>query len=307
MLVWPGRRTFRSAWNSLTHGSANMDVLIAMGTSASWISGPLSLFTALSSYAGVSAMIMAIHLTGRYIEASAKGRASQAIRKLLQLGAKTAHVLVDGQEYEVPIAQVQVGDVMVVRPGEKMPTDGVVVAGESAVDESMATGESMPVPKSVRATRSSARRSTRRACCRCEATRVGADTFLAQVIRMVEEAQGTKVPIQEFADRVTAVFVPVVIGIALLTLLAWLLLWRRPDGHAGSGAARAALGRPDSGAGHAGPRGHHLRAGDRLPLRAGPGHAHRADGGQRHGRRERHPDPQWRGDPDHARRQDGRL
>ena len=92
-------------------------------------------------------MIMAIHLTGRYIEASAKGRASQAIRKLLQLGAKTAHILVDGEEYEVPLSQVKVGDVMVVRPGTKIPTDGVVIAGQSAVDESMATGESMPVPK----------------------------------------------------------------------------------------------------------------------------------------------------------------
>ena len=220
VLVWPGRPTFRSAWSSVTHGSANMDVLIAMGTSASWISGPLSLVTPLASYAGVAAMIMAIHLTGRYIEASAKGRASQAIRKLLQLGAKTAHILVDGEEYEVPLAQVKVGDVMVVRPGDKVPTDGVVVAGESAVDESMATGESMPVPKTegdevIGAT------VNQTGLLQVRATRVGADTFLAQVVRMVEEAQGTKVPIQEFADRVTAVFVPVVIGIAAFTLGLW--------------------------------------------------------------------------------------
>ncbi len=145
VLIWPGAPTLRSAWNSLTHGSANMDVLIALGTSASWLSGPLSLVTSVSSYAAVAAMIMAIHLTGRYVEASAKGRASQAIRRLLELGAKTAHVLIDGQEYEVPIAQVRVGDLLVVRPGEKVPTDGRVVSGDSAVDESMATGESMPV------------------------------------------------------------------------------------------------------------------------------------------------------------------
>ena len=223
VLVWPGGSTFVSAWKSVTHGSANMDVLIAMGTSASWISGPLSLYVPLASYAGVAAMIMAIHLTGRYIEASAKGRASQSIRKLLQLGAKTARVLIDGAEFEVPVAQVKVGDLLVVRPGERVPTDGVVVEGDSDVDESMATGESMPVAKRpgdevIGAT------VNQTGLLRVEARRVGADTFLAQVVRMVEEAQGTQVPIQAFADRVTAVFVPVVIGIALLTALLWVLL-----------------------------------------------------------------------------------
>jgi Cu+-exporting ATPase len=222
VLVWPGYATFRSAWNSLTHGSANMDVLIAMGTTASWISGPLSFFTALSSYAGVAAMIMAIHLTGRYVEASAKGRASQAIRKLLQLGAKTARVLVDGQEYELPIAKIEAGDVLIVRPGEKVPTDGTVISGESAVDESMATGESMPVAKAegdevIGAT------VNQTGLLHVRATRVGSETFLAQVVRMVEEAQGTQVPIQAFADQVTSIFVPVVMGIAALTLLAWLV------------------------------------------------------------------------------------
>jgi Cu+-exporting ATPase len=175
-------------------------------------------------------MIMAFHLTGRYVEASAKGRASQAIRKLLELGAKTARILVDGPstssghgtEQEVPIDEVQPGDVMVIRPGEKIPTDGVVVEGESAVDESMATGESMPVNKHpgdevIGAT------VNQDGLLKVRATRVGKDTFLAQVVRMVEEAQGTKVPIQAFADRVTAVFVPIVIVVALLTFLAWFL------------------------------------------------------------------------------------
>ena len=223
VLAWPGRPTFRSAWNSLSHGHANMDVLIAMGTSASWISGPLSLLMSISSYAGVSAMIMAIHLTGRYIEASAKGRASQAIRKLIQLGAKTANVLIDGDEFQVPLAQVKVGDTMVVRPGDKIPTDGVVVSGESAIDESMATGESMPVPKAQGAEVIGAT-VNQTGLLHVEATRIGSDTFLAQVVRMVEEAQGTKVPIQEFADRVTGVFVPIVMGIALLTFVGWLVL-----------------------------------------------------------------------------------
>jgi len=222
VLVWPGAATYRSAWNSVTHGSANMDVLISLGTAASWISGPLSLFTPLSSYAGVAAMIMAIHLTGRYIEATAKGRASQAIRKLLELGAKTAHLLVDGEEYEVPISQVKVGDIMVVRPGERVPTDGRVVAGESAVDESMATGESMPVPKAMGDEVIGAT-VNQMGVLWVEATRVGAETFLAQVVRMVEEAQGSEVPIQEFADRVTGIFVPVVIAVAGLTFIGWLL------------------------------------------------------------------------------------
>ncbi len=222
VLFWVGRQTYRSAWSSVIHGSANMDVLISMGTGVSLLTGPAHFFTPVANYAGVAAMIMAFHLTGRYVEATAKGRASQAIRKLLELGAKTARVLVDGQEIEVPIEAVQVGDIMVVRPGEKIPTDGVVVEGESAVDESMATGESMPINKGpgdevIGAT------VNQEGLLKVEASKVGKDTFLSQVIKLVEECQGSKVPIQEFADRVTGVFVPIVIGVAALTLIAWLL------------------------------------------------------------------------------------
>ncbi|MGM0399825.1 MAG: heavy metal translocating P-type ATPase [Chloroflexota bacterium] len=221
VLAGPGRVTFRSAWRAVIHGSANMDTLIAMGTTASWVSGPVSFVAPLSSYAGVSAMIMAIHLTGRYIESRAKGRASQAIRKLLHLGAKTARVLVDGQEYEISVDQITVDDVMVVRPGEKIPTDGVVIEGQSAVDESIATGESMPVPKEagdevIGAT------INQTGLLHVKATRVGSATFLSQVIRLVEEAQGTKVPIQAFADRVTSIFVPAILVIAVFTLLLWI-------------------------------------------------------------------------------------
>ncbi len=222
VLFWAGRRTYVAAWSSTIHGAPNMDALIALGTGASFLTGITTFFVPIPTYAGVSAMIMAFHLTGRYVEASAKGRASQAIRKLLELGAKTARVLVNGVEREVPIEAVQVGDVMVVRPGEKLPTDGVVVAGESAVDESMATGESMPVNKHpgdevIGAT------VNQDGLLRIHATRVGQDTFLAQMVRLVEQAQGTKVPIQAFADRVTAVFVPVVVGVALFIFLAWFL------------------------------------------------------------------------------------
>ena len=223
VLFWVGRRTYRSGFTAVIHGYANMDTLIALGTGVSLLTGPASFLFPVANYAGVSAMIMAFHLTGRYVEETAKGRASQAIRKLLELGAKTARVLRDGHEVEVPIEEVLVGDVMVVRPGEKVPTDGVVLAGESAVDESMATGESMPVNKrpgdeAIGAT------INQEGLLKIEASRVGKDTFLAQVIKLVEEAQGSKVPIQEFADRVTSVFVPVVISIAVLTLLAWILV-----------------------------------------------------------------------------------
>ena len=222
VLFWVGRRTYVAAWRSSIHGAPNMDALIALGTGASFLTGVATFFAPIPTYAGVSAMIMAFHLTGRYVEASAKGRASQAIRKLLELGAKTARILSDGREREVPIDQVQAGDVMIIRPGEKIPTDGLVVEGESAVDESMATGESMPVTKRpgdevIGAT------VNQDGLLHVRATRVGKDTFLAQVVRLVEQAQGTKVPIQAFADRVTAVFVPVVLVVALLTFLAWFL------------------------------------------------------------------------------------
>jgi Cu+-exporting ATPase len=222
VLFWVGQRTYAAAWRSSIHGAPNMDALIAMGTGASFLTGIATFFAPIPTYAGVAAMIMAFHLTGRYVEASAKGRASQAIRKLLELGAKTARILVDGTEQEISIDEVQPGDVMIVRPGEKIPTDGIVVEGESAVDESMATGESMPVNKHpgdevIGAT------VNQDGLLKVQATRVGKDTFLAQVVRLVEQAQGTKVPIQAFADRVTAVFVPIVIGVALLTFLAWFL------------------------------------------------------------------------------------
>ncbi len=222
VLFWVGLRTYVAAYKSSIHGAPNMDALIAMGTGASFLTGIATFFAPIPTYAGVAAMIMAFHLIGRYVEASAKGRASQAIRKLLELEAKTARVLVDGVEREVDIEAVQVGDVMVVRPGEKILTDGVVSGGESAVDESMATGESMPINKRagdevIGAT------VNQDGLLKVRATRVGKDTFLAQVVRMVEQAQTTKVPIQAFADRVTAVFVPIVIGVAIFTFLAWLL------------------------------------------------------------------------------------
>jgi Cu+-exporting ATPase len=223
VLFWAGLPTLRSAVKAITHKTANMDVLIMMGTTIAFLTGPPVFFTSILNYAGVSAMIMSFHLTGRYFEAKAKGKASQAIRRLLKLEAKTARILVDSEEREVPIQEVKVGDIMIVRPGEKIPTDGVVIEGESAVDESMATGESMPVQKKpgdevIGAT------VNQEGLLKVKATRVGKDTFLAQVIKMVEECQGTKVPIQEFADKVTGYFVPAVLLIALTTFILWLII-----------------------------------------------------------------------------------
>lgn len=222
VLFYPGWSTYRSAVKAISHRSANMDVLIMLGTLASFLTGPSSFVAPIANYAGVSAMIMSFHLTGRYIEAKAKGSASQAIRKLLELEAKTATILREGKEVEVSMDEVLVGDVMIVRPGAKIPTDGLVIEGESGVDESMATGESMPIQKKSGDTVIGATLN-QRGLLKIRATKIGKDTFLSQVIKMVEEAQGSKVPIQEFADRVTSYFVPVVLLIAVGTMALWLL------------------------------------------------------------------------------------
>ncbi|NIT41157.1 MAG: heavy metal translocating P-type ATPase, partial [Gammaproteobacteria bacterium] len=131
VLFWVGWPTYRGAWAAVTHRHANMDTLIALGTGVALLTGPASFFIPVANYAGVAAMIMAFHLTGRYVEESAKGRASQAIRKLLELGAKTAFIERDGIEIEVPIEEVQISDIMIIRPGDKIPTDGIIISGES--------------------------------------------------------------------------------------------------------------------------------------------------------------------------------
>jgi P-type Cu+ transporter len=214
-----GKDTMISAFKSIFQGSANMDVLIMMGTLAAYVTGIAIFFLPVANYAGISAMIMTFHLTGRYIETKAKGKASQAIKKLLQLGAKTANVEGKG---DIPVSEVEMGDIMIVKPGEKIPTDGIVTFGDSSIDESMATGESIPVKKKkgdevIGAT------INQKGMLKVKATKIGKDTFLSQVIKMVEEAQGTKVPIQVFADKVTAVFVPVVLVLALLTFVLWII------------------------------------------------------------------------------------
>ncbi len=221
VIFWAGWSTIRSAINSTLHKTTNMDVLIMMGTTISFLTGIPVFFMPFLSYAGVGGMIMSFHLTGRYVEAQAKGSASQAIKRLLTLEAKSARVLVDGEEKEVPIQELKVGDTMIIRPGEKVPTDGEVIEGDSSIDESMATGESMPVQKKI-GDKVIGATVNQEGLLRVKAARIGKDTFLAQVIKMVEECQGTKVPIQEFADKIIAFFVPAVLLIALSSFILWM-------------------------------------------------------------------------------------
>ena len=222
VVFWAGHQTNKSAIKGLMNLNPNMDALIFLGTFSSYAISIFSFFVNIPNFAECAAMIMAFNLIGRYLETKARGRASQAIKKLLKLEAKSARILVDGREVEVPIAKVAVGDLMVVRPGEKIPTDGIVVSGSSSVDESMATGESMPVSKkegdgAIGAT------INQQGLLTVKATKVGKDTFLSHVIRMVEECQGTKVPIQVLADKITYYFVPTIIGLSVVTFIAWLI------------------------------------------------------------------------------------
>lgn len=218
-----GRQYYIGAYKALRNGSANMDVLIAMGSTVAYLySVVLTIFGAPSEevYFETAAVIITLIRLGKFLEARAKGRTSEAIKKLMSLRAKTARVLRDGEERDVPIEDVLVGDTILVRPGEKVPVDGVIIDGRTTVDESMLTGESLPSEKGPGDPVTGATLN-RQGFFRFEATRVGKQTALAQIIRLVEEAQGSKAPIQELADRVSAVFVPIVVAIAALTFLAW--------------------------------------------------------------------------------------
>ncbi len=222
-IFYAGLPTLTTGFKALTKRVANMDTLIALGTTVAFITGPVALLfpTVIDNYAGVGAMIMAFHLTGRFIEARARGKASQAIKRLLELGAKTARIVAAGVETEVGVEHLNINDVMVIRPGEKIPTDGEIITGDSSIDESMATGESLPVSKRTGDAVIGATLN-QDGLLHVKVTKVGENTFLSQVIKLVEAAQGSKIPIQEFADRVTGVFVPVIIMLAVITATFWL-------------------------------------------------------------------------------------
>jgi Cu+-exporting ATPase len=217
-----GWQYYVGAYKSLRNKSANMDVLIVMGSSAAYFYSVVVTLGLLPGhvYFETSAVIITLIKLGKYLEARAKGRTSEAIKKLMGLQAKTAHVIRNGDELEISTDDVKIGDIVLVRPGEKIPVDGVVIEGFSAVDESMLTGESMPVEKRsgdvvIGATLN------KLGFFKFEATKVGKETALSQIIHLVEEAQGSKAPIQKMADKVSEIFVPIVIGIAVLTFLIW--------------------------------------------------------------------------------------
>ena len=224
---WAGWRFYKGAWGAIKHGQANMNTLVVVGTSAAYLYSLVAtvapqLFAGgrADVYFDTSALIITLILLGRLLEARAKGRTNEAIKKLAGLRAKTARALRGEEEVDIPIEDVVVGDVIVVRPGEKVPVDGRVVGGESAVDEAMISGEPIPVGKGVGDEVIGAT-INKSGSFRMEATKVGKDTALAQIIRMVEEAQDIKAPIQRLADKVSGVFVPIVVVIATITFLVW--------------------------------------------------------------------------------------
>lgn len=224
-----GFRFYKHAYYALRSRSANMDVLISMGTSAAYFFSLYNVFfeevqkgMMKNLYFEAAAVIITLILLGKYLEAVAKGKTSDAIKKLMGLQAKTARVIRNGTEEDIPIEEVMLGDIVVVRPGEKLPVDGKIIEGSSSIDESMLTGESIPVEKKagdyvIGATINKV------GTFRFEATKIGKDTALSQIIKMVEDAQGSKAPIQKIADQVSGIFVPVVVGIALVTFLVWYL------------------------------------------------------------------------------------
>jgi len=225
---WIGRHFYTGAYKALRNKSANMDVLVALGTSAAYFYSIYLTAKWVGSdgmhvpelYFEVSAILITLIILGKLFEALAKGRASEAIKSLMGLQAKTALVIRGGEEISIPVEDVVVGDVLIVKPGEKIPVDGEVLVGNSAVDESMLTGESIPVEKNIGDLVIGAT-INKNGSLRIKATKVGKETALAQIIKVVEEAQGSKAPIQRIADKISGVFVPIVVIIAIITFFVW--------------------------------------------------------------------------------------
>ena len=233
---WAGLRFYRGAWGALKHRTSDMNTLIAVGTSVAYFYSVIAVIIPALFTAGVmephlyfdtSAMIITLILLGRFLEARAKGRASEALRKLIGMQPKTALVIREGEKREISVEDVQAGDLIVVRPGERIPVDGIVRDGYSSVDESMITGESIPLEKQIGDEVIGAA-INKTGSFQFEATKVGKDTTLARIVRMVEEAQGSKAPIQRFADVIASYFVPAVIGIAIVTFVVWYLVGPTP-------------------------------------------------------------------------------
>ena len=233
-----GWQFYVGAYKALRNGSSNMDVLVALGTSAAYFyslyltlrpsdvmegMAGMPVMTMPELYYETSAVLITLILVGKWFEAVAKGRSSEAIKSLMSLQATTARVVRDGQELDIPIEQVRVKDIFIVRPGEKIPVDGVVVDGRSAVDESMLSGESLPVEKEAGSAVTGATLN-KNGVLRIQAERVGGDTALSRIIKVVEDAQNSKAPIQRIADQISGIFVPIVVAIAVLAFIVWFFL-----------------------------------------------------------------------------------
>jgi P-type Cu+ transporter len=219
----PGMEFHRMTFKQLKRGKANMDTLITMGTGAALLFSWWQMFEGGSVYFDAAAIITGFILLGRYFEAKSKGRASSAIKKLLELGAKTAHrINEDGTVENIPIEKLSVKDIVLIKPGEKIPLDGVIIEGESGIDESMLTGESLPITKRVGENVFGAT-INQTGSMKVEIQKTGGDTVLSQIIRLVEEAQQKKAPIQKLVDKIAGIFVPIVIGIATLTFVIWMI------------------------------------------------------------------------------------
>ncbi len=227
--LWIGAQFYKSAWSGLKNRTANMDTLIALGTSVAYFYSIAAIVFGswfekfgieTHVYFETSSAIITLILLGKYLEARAKGQTSSAIKKLLGLQAKTARVLRDGKEVETPISEVVIGDILIVKPGEKIPVDGVITKGDSSVDESMVTGESIPVYKKVGDLVVGAT-INKNGSFEMKVTKVGKETMLAQIVEMVKQAQGSRAPIQKLVDIVSSYFVPTVIILAIITFLAW--------------------------------------------------------------------------------------
>jgi len=233
---WAGLRFYRGAWGALKHKTSDMNTLVAVGTSVAYFYSMIAVIAPGLFATGVaephlyfhtSAAIITLILLGRFLEARARGQTSEAIKKLIGMQPKTALVILEGEEREIPVEEVQVGDLILVRPGERVPVDGIVHQGYSSIDESMITGESIPVEKKVGDEVIGAT-INKTGSLEIEAIKVGKDTTLAHIVRMVEEAQGSKAPIQRLADVIASYFVPAVIGIAIVTFVVWYFVGPAP-------------------------------------------------------------------------------
>ncbi len=234
VLFWSGWQFFRGAWGAAKHKTTDMNTLVSIGTFAAWLYSTAATFTPeifpdmeIEVYYDTTAIIVTLILLGRLLEARAKAGTGEALKKLIGLQAKTALVRRNGEELEIPISEVVLGDIIVVKPGQKIAVDGVIISGSSAIDESMVTGESLPVEKK---TGDQVIGSTinKTGTFEFRAEKVGADTMLSQIVKMVEEAQGSKAPIQRLADYISSIFVPIVIVIAITTFVVWFFFGPAP-------------------------------------------------------------------------------